>query len=267
LIRRTDSPGGLEPPETLKARYSPGDLEVFSEQELLRFLGPSWRELDLNDLSVWNRALDALAWELVYRVEPHLYDRLIQGETLHPSIIEWMPNVPAAVEVGAGTGRWTLPLASKCERIIAVEPAAPLRDILRTNLARMGATKVDVVDGFFDDLPAGSASAELVTSCSAFTPHDSHGGEAGLKEMERVCAPGGLIVVVWPTEVEWFLERSFNHVEFEGEMFVDYGSRQEAQEICSIFYPWAVEVAGAGGRLSYEDLHIKPPSDLMWRRV
>lgn len=267
MIRKTDTPGGLEPPETLKVRYAPGDLDVFTEQELLRFLGPSWREMDLDNPSVWNRVLGDLAWELLYRVEPRLYERLIQGEALHPSIIDWMPDVPAALEVGAGTGRWTLPLASKCERLTAVEPAAALRDILRTNLARMNATKVDVTGGFFDDLPADSASAELVTSCSAFTPHDSHGGEVGLKEMERVCAPGGSIVVVWPTEVEWFLERGFHHVEFEGEMFVDYGSREEAREICSIFYPWAVEAAGAGGRISYEDLQINPPNDLMWRRV
>lgn len=223
--------------------------------------------MDLDDPLVWDSALDSIAWELLYRVEPHLYERLIEGERLDPSIIEWMPQAVAAVDVGAGTGRWTLSLASRCQSLTAVEPAAPLRAILRANIERARLTNVEPVNGFFDDLPLETASAELVTSCSAFTTYDSHGGELGLKEMERVCVRGGLIVLISPTELDWFSERGFDYVEFDGDMYVDYGSREETREICSIFYPWASTAVGATGRISYRDLQIKPPSDLMWRRV
>lgn len=264
-MRRTDTPGGLQPPGPLKARYSPGDLDVFTEQELSRFLGVGWRSM-VRDPGAWDGVLDALAWEFLYRVEPHLYERLISGEELHPSIIEWLPNVGEAVEIGAGTGRWTLPLASKCERLIAVEPSGPLRKLLSSNLAEKQVNHVEAIHGFFDDLPLGTASAELVTSCSAFTPHDSHGGEVGLKEMERVCSSGGMIVLVSPTEKAWFIERGFRHVGFDGEMFVDYHTREEAHEICSIFYPWALDALGSDGRISYEALQIKPPNDLVWKR-
>lgn len=264
-MRRTDTPGGLQPPETLKARYSPAHLEVFTEKELSRFLGSGW-ETEIPNPAAWDGILEALAWELLYRVEPHLCERMISGERLHPSIIEWMPNVDSAVEIGAGTGRWTLPLASKCERLIAAEPSSPLRGMLESNLAEMHVNNVEPIHGFFDDLPLETASAGLVTSCSAFTPHESHGGEGGLKEMERVCSSGGMIVLVSPTETAWFVERGFSHVGFGGEMFVDYGTREEAQEICSIFYPWARDSVGSDGRISYEALQIKPPNDLVWKR-
>jgi SAM-dependent methyltransferase len=264
-MRRMDTPGGLQPPESLKARYSSADLEVFTDKELSRFLGIGWRSV-VRDPAAWDGILEALAWEFLYRVEPHLYERLISGEKLHPSIIEWLPNVGSAVEIGAGTGRWTLPLASKCERLIAVEPSAPLLEILQSKLAEMQVDQVKPIHGFFDELPLETASAELVTSCSAFTPHDSHGGDAGLKEMERVCSSGGMIVLVSPTETAWFIERGFRHVRFEGEMFVDYGTREEAHEICLIFYPWALDTLGSDGRISYEALQIKPPNDLVWKR-
>lgn len=260
-----DTPSGLQPPETLKVRYSPADLDVFDEEELSRFLGVGW-ESEISDPSGWDGILDGLAWEFLYRLEPHLYERLIRGESLPPSIIEWMPEVRSAVEIGAGAGRWTLPLASKCDQLIAVEPAAPLRGILEDRLSEMQVTNVKLMHGFFDDLPIGTGSAELVTSCSAFTPHDSHGGEVGLKEMQRVCESGGLIVLVSPTETEWFVERGFRHIEFDGDKFADYGSPEEAREICSIFYPWAMDTLGSDGRISYQALQIKPPNDLVWKR-
>lgn len=264
-MRRMDTPGGLQPPHTLKARYSPADLEVFTEEEVSRFLGNGW-EAEIADPNGWDSILEALAWELLYRVEPHLYEKLIRGESLHPAIIDWLPDVGTAVEIGAGTGRWTLPLSSRCKRLIAVEPSAPLRRLLEDNLAALEVDHVTPIHGFFDDLPLESASAELVTSCSAFTPHDAHGGELGLKEMERVCSAGGMIVVVSPTERAWFIHRGFAYVAFDGDMFVDYGTLEEAHEICSIFYPWAVDSLGSDGRISYEALQIKPPNDLVWKR-
>ena len=39
------------------------------------------------------RKLDlALAWELLYRLEPELYDRLVSAERLHPDVLGWLPT-------------------------------------------------------------------------------------------------------------------------------------------------------------------------------
>ena len=33
-----------------------------------------------------------LAWELLYRLEPELYDRLASAERLHPEVVGWLPR-------------------------------------------------------------------------------------------------------------------------------------------------------------------------------
>ena len=77
-----------------------------------------------------------LAWELLYRLEPRLYDRLASAERLHPGVVDWLPRgVDRIAEVGAGTGRLTVQLIDHGQHVVAVEPALPLRRILRRKLA------------------------------------------------------------------------------------------------------------------------------------
>jgi len=154
----------------LTERYSTADLRAFSAKESARFLKGT--------IADPRREL-TLAWELLYRLEPELYERLVVAEPLHPGILEWLPlHVPRIIEVGAGTGRLTLELVVRCDQLTAVEPAAPLRERLRRKLA--SAANVQIISGFFDALPFPDHSAELVIACSALTPKDSHGGDRGL---------------------------------------------------------------------------------------
>ena len=123
--------------------------------------------------------------------------------------------------------------------------------------------------GFFDDLPVTDACADLVVACSALTPAPGHGGEAGLAEMERVCRPGGCVVIVWPNDVPWLAAHGYRYVSFDGEMFVEFASHEEAAELTEIFYPDAVEEVRRRGwrRVPYEVLGINPPCDLAFKAV
>src|SRR5438067_1294585 len=106
----------------------------------------------------------ATGWELLYRLEPGLYDRLIKAERIHPAVIDWLPRrVPRIVEVGAGSGRLTTDLVDRCNELVAIEPAAPLRELLAAKLAAAGQL-LRVIDGFFDDLPVADRSANLVVA-------------------------------------------------------------------------------------------------------
>ena len=212
-----------------------------------------------------------LAWELLYRLEPQLYDRLATVEHLHPGILAWLPRtVGRIVEVGAGTGRLTLELIDRGQEVVAIEPAKPLRQILRRKLADADhGSRARLVHGFFDHLPVPGDYADLVVACSALTPAPAHGGEAGLSEMERVCRPGGCVAIIWPNNIDWLAHRGYRHVSFGGPMSVQFPSNQEAVELAEIFYPSAAQEIRERGwrRVRCEVLGINAPRDLAFKML
>jgi SAM-dependent methyltransferase len=256
ITSETPRPRGRE----VRKRYTPADLRVLSQEEARRFIprGGGDPQIDV-----------ALAWELLYRLEPELYDRLVSAERLHPGILRWLPrDLGRIIEVGAGTGRLTLELSSRAREVVAVEPAEPLRRVLHRNLAKAEhGARVRVIHGFFDELPMVDDSADLVVACSALTPDEGHGGEAGLAEMERVCRPGGSVVIVWPNNLRWLFAHGYRYESFPGEMFVEFDSQEEAAELTAIFYPEAVTAVGLHGerRIPFELLGINPPRDLAYK--
>jgi SAM-dependent methyltransferase len=244
----------------LRCRYTAADLGVLTSDEARRFVpdGTGDPQVDLT-----------LAWELLYRLEPGLYDRLSSGEWLHPGILEWLPRAAnRIVEVGAGAGRLTLELIDRGQEILAVEPAAGLRQILHRKLARAEhGCRATVTPGFLDDLPVDSAWADLVVACSVVTPAPGHGGDAGLAEMERVCRPGGCVAIIWPNNIDWLTARQYQLRTFAGPMHVEFASHREAVELARIFYPHAFgEVRRRGRRcVPYAVLGINPPRDLAFK--
>ncbi len=244
----------------LRRRYTVADLGALSADEARRFLGCGAPDPQANV---------PLAWELLYRLEPELYDRLASAERLHRGVLQWLPGeVDRIVEVGAGTGRLTLELLGCARDIVAVEPAGPLREILTHKLDRApGGDRVRVMAGFFDDLPVPDDWADLVVACSALTPEAGHGGDVGLAEMERVCRPDGCVAVVWPNNVPWLEAHGYRHVSFGGEMFVEFETPEEAAELIEIFYPRAAAHACRADRrrVSFEALGVNPPCDLAFR--
>jgi len=194
----------------------------------------------------------------------------VRAERIHPAVFRWLPqSVQRIVEVGAGTGRLTLELLGRAEEVVAVEPAAPLRDLLAQRLARAKrGDRARVRDGFFDDLPLPDDWADLVVACSAFTPEAGHGGDAGLAEMERVCRPGGCVAIVWPNHLHWLDARGYRYLSFgDEEMFVEFASHAEAVELTEIFYPDAAADVrrGAARRVPFAALGVNPPRDVAFK--
>jgi len=244
----------------LRSRYTAADLGVFTPEEARRFV-PRGDGDPRHDV--------VLAWELLYRLEPELYDRLASAERLHPGVVGWLPcHVDRIAEVGAGTGRLTMELAGRGRQVVAVEPALPLRRILARKLAAAGhGDRVRVIPGFFDQLPLPDDFADLVVACSAFTPLSAHGGEAGLAEMERVCRPGGCVAIIWPNHMSWLAARGYQYVGFPGAMSVEFGSYADAVELTEIFFPKGADSVRRRGErtVPFEVLGINPPRDLAFK--
>jgi SAM-dependent methyltransferase len=245
--------------QELRTRYTAADLRVFTAEEARRFV-PRGDGDPRNDT--------VLAWELLYRLEPDLYDQLACAERLHPAILSWLPDAAARiVEVGAGTGRLTLDLSDRGREVVAIEPAMPLRQILQRKLAHAGLENVRVLHGFFDDLPLPCGFADVVVACSAFTPTTAHGGDVGLSEMERVCRPGGCVAIIWPNNIDWLSARGYRYVSFGGPMAVEFPSYHKAVELSEIFYPRAAQEVRRRRLRSvpFELLGINPPRDVAFK--
>jgi len=255
-----DSTAGHGP--ELRYRYTAADLHVFTDEEARRFIPGGTGDPQTDPV---------LAWELLYRIEPELYDRLATAERLHPGVLQWLPRgVDRIVEVGAGTGRLTLELVDRGREVIAIEPALPLREILQRKLADARHTShAAVIGGFFDGLPVRSDDADLVVACSAFTPAAGHGGEAGLAELERVCRPGGCVAIIWPNNINWLIARGYRYVSFDGPMSVQFDSHEEAVRLAEIFYPGAAEEIRSRGlrTVPFEIVGLNPPRDVAFKML
>ncbi len=245
----------------LSSRYTAADLDVLTDAERRRFLR------DGED----PRANVELAWELLYRRDARLYDRLVSAERLHPDLVAWLPEgVERIVEVAAGAGRLTLELLDRAESVWAIEPAAPLRELLLEKLSQAPrGDRARVLDGFFDELPLADDFAELVVTCSAFTPDAGHGGEAGLAEMERVCRPGGRVAIVWPNNLDWLAARGYRHLSFAGDMYLEFASPEEAVELTETFHPRAATAVRdrRSPRIPYSLLGVNPPRDVAYKVI
>lgn len=246
--------------QDLRSRYTAGDLDVLRQEEASRYLRAGQGD---------PQADESLAWELLYRLEPELFDQLSSAEHLHPGVIGWLPrSANRIVEVGAGPGRLTLELLGRGREVVAVEPAAPFREILRRKLAAADHGHcARVMAGFLDDLPVASDFADLVVACSVLTPAAGHGGDAGLAEMERVCRPAGCVAIIWPNNIDWLAARGYQYVSFTGPMAVEFTSYREAVELAEIFYPHAVaEIRRRRSRhVPYEVVGVNPPRDLAFK--
>lgn len=67
------------------------------------------------------------------------------------------------IDIGAGTGRWTVPLATVTDRVTAVEPAAAMAEVLRANAEEAGVSgKITVVPATWE---AAEVAVHDVVTC------------------------------------------------------------------------------------------------------
>jgi SAM-dependent methyltransferase len=100
----------------------------------------------------------------------------------------------SVLDLAAGTGKLTRALLAGGLDVVAVEPQAPLRELLA---ASVGAERVR--DGLAEAIPLDARSVDAVTVSNAFHWFDH---APALAEIARVLRPGGGLCVVW-TIPDW----------------------------------------------------------------
>jgi SAM-dependent methyltransferase len=90
------------------------------------------------------------------------------------------------VDLAAGSGKLSRPLAQLGCEVIAVEPVAEMRAAIGPG--------IEALDGTAEHMPLGDDGADAVTVGQAFHWFD---GPKALAEIERVLRPGGALALVW----------------------------------------------------------------------
>lgn len=135
-----------------------------------------------------------------------------------PQALEWLQDDlelragTTAIEIGAGTGKFTRLLATTGASVIAVEPVTAMLDRLVSELPTIMALR-----GEARSLPIASGTCDAVLCAQSFhwfaTP-------AALTEIRRVLRPGGVLGLIWNVRdqsVDWVAKLDEIMAPFEGD--------------------------------------------------
>jgi SAM-dependent methyltransferase len=146
------------------------------------------------------------------------------------------------VDVGAGTGKFTMLLEATGARIIAVEPLAQMRTALVDELPG-----IDIREGTAESLPLEAGSVDAITAAQAF--HWFNLAHA-LPEFHRVLRPGARLGVIWnaiDTSVPWVAE--FDSIIGVTRVGAPHSSEAGAADLAEWFGP------KVGGRFGHVHVH------------
>lgn len=114
-------------------------------------------------------------------------------EELIADVVAWAGGPGgAALEIGAGTGKATVPIARSGLSVVALEPSPPMAHVLRRETAELSG--VSVVEAGFEDWEPTPSAFELVYSAQAW-----HWVTPGLRTRRTLTAlrAGGGVALFW----------------------------------------------------------------------
>jgi SAM-dependent methyltransferase len=152
------------------------------------------------------------------------YDRLRPAPAA--DALDWLvpEGCELAVDVAAGTGIFTRPLADRVPRVIAVEPDPMMRSMLAIR-----SPGIEVLDGTGESIPLADGVADALYVSSAWHWFDP---ARALPEIARVLRDGGRLGVLWTSrdrDVEWVrdLDRLPGDPPWDGAAETDHRRRRD----------------------------------------
>ncbi len=145
-----------------------------------------WQELAAQDIMA-NPEGEAQMIERWRRVAR----QLDSGEQREPDplldvVLNRLAPDASVLDIGAGIGRWTVPLAEKVARVTAIEPLAGMRTVLVERITSRGLSNVTVVGRPWMDARVGAHDAALAVHATYTTP-DLLGFVARMEATARAC--------------------------------------------------------------------------------
>ena len=134
--------------------------------------------LDAAHVSRYDSKEDARAEEEV---------RFVAGLGLTPESV--------VIDIGAGTGQFTVAVAPACGRVVAVDVSAVMLDALRAKVERAGLENVEVVQAGFLTYEHQDPPADFVYSRYALHHLPDFWKAVALARIHRILRPGGLLLL------------------------------------------------------------------------
>lgn len=78
-------------------------------------------------------------------------ERKLQADQLMEFVMNSLGPMSTFLDIGAGTGRWSLPAARIAKRVTAVEPSQAMLTHLRQNVFQSGLGNVDLIEARWED--------------------------------------------------------------------------------------------------------------------
>lgn len=97
------------------------------------------------------------------------------------------------VDLGAGTGQFTMRVAAECERVVAVDVSNVMLDVLRARLTSSGHDNVEVTQAGFLTYEHTGRPADVVYSRYALHHLPDFWKVVALDRIRRFVAPGGIL--------------------------------------------------------------------------
>ena len=104
-----------------------------------------------------------------------------------------LPAAPRVADLGAGTGRASMAMATRGWHVTAIEPSTPMITALRAAAAQSGAT-ITAIEAPAEATGLPDASMDLVTAAQSFHWFDA---TRAVPEMARITRQGGGAALFW----------------------------------------------------------------------
>jgi len=174
-----------------------------------------------------------------YVDEPEVYEILSQSEDIDNRILKTiLSDIPfkdsIVLDLGAGTGRFSIPLSLKSKLVCSLDRSKRALHILKQ---KSGSKEINILVGTFSNIPFPNEVFDIVIAAWAFDPSLPN-GESNFAEMLRVIRKGGKIVVVgnYPGGEYFSIRRKFLGDSGEHEKRVDewFTSRKFKRKVMDV---------------------------------
>jgi SAM-dependent methyltransferase len=127
-----------------------------------------WRELAQAQAARWKGQCGAQMGDDAWRERARAYDAHVKAQWARPDssrdfVVAQLKAHPGwtALDIGGGTGAWASLMAQHARHVTVVEPSPAMREVMRENLAAVGARNVTIVEGEWPDVEVGEYDLTL----------------------------------------------------------------------------------------------------------